>query len=295
MPEHAPQAGERPSRSGPDIGVSTRTTNGFLTVNSHEMYAEDARPHNIAREDDVSAESAPVLLLHGGFCSLESLRPQADALAEEHRVLAFERPGHGRSADIPGGFDYDRGVDDALAYLDAMGVAQAHLVGYSDGAIIGLLLAMRHPQRVRSLVAISANLDPSAFDMGDEEDSSPEPEPSPERATEPEQPTVEPGSERDWYQRLSPDGPEHVDVVLDKLMALWRTEPHIAATDLGAVAAPTLVMAADRDAVPVEHTLLIARSIPNAQLCIVPGATHALVAERPELISTIIGDFLRGR
>lgn len=268
---------------------TARTTSGHLTINGHELYAEDIRPHDVEGEDAGSAERAPVLLLHGGFCSLESLRPQADALAAEHRVLAFERPGHGRSADVPEAFDYDRGVDDVLAYLDAMGVDQAHVVGYSDGAIIGLLLAMRHPQRVRSLVAISANLDPSAFDMDDEAGSSPEPEP------QAEQPTVEPGSERDWYQRLSPDGPEHVDVVLDKLMELWRTEPHIAAADLGAVTAPTLVMAADRDAVPVEHTLLIANSIPGAQLCIVPGATHALVAERPELISTVIGDFLHGR
>ncbi|WP_225732942.1 alpha/beta fold hydrolase [Pseudoclavibacter sp. CFCC 11306] len=274
-----------------------RTTSGHLTINGREMYAEDTRPHDVEGEDAGSAERAPMLLLHGGFCSLESLRPQADALAAEHRVLAFERPGHGRSADVPEAFDYDRGVDDVLAYLDAMGVDQAHVVGYSDGAIIGLLLAMRHPQRVHSLVAISANLDPSAFDMDDEAGSSPEPEPESQPEPEPqqEQPTVEPGSERDWYQRLSPDGPEHVDVVLDKLMELWRTEPHIAAADLGAVTAPTLVMAADRDAVPVEHTLLIAKSIPGAQLCIVPGATHALVAERPELISTVIGDFLHGR
>ncbi|WP_225733628.1 alpha/beta fold hydrolase [Pseudoclavibacter sp. CFCC 13611] len=282
---------------------AARTTSGHLTINGREMYAEDTRPHDVEGEDAGSAERAPVLLLHGGFCSLESLRPQADALAAEHRVLAFERPGHGRSADVAEAFDYDRGVDDVLAYLNAMGVDQAHVVGYSDGAIIGLLLAMRHPQRVRSLVAISANLDPSAFHMGDEAGSSPEPEsqpgpepePEPEPEAQPEQPTVEPGSERDWYQRLSPDGPEHVDVVLDKLMELWSTEPHIAAADLGAVTAPTLVMAADRDAVPVEHTLLIAKSIPGAQLCIVPGATHALVAERPELISTVIGDFLHER
>ena len=123
----------------------------FQRINGAKLYSE------------VAGDGEPVLLLHGGFCSLEAFRPQSDALVADHRVFAFERPGHGRSADVDGPFGYAAGVADALAYMDANGLESAHLVGYSDGAVIGLLMALEHPGRVRSLVAISGNLDPSGL------------------------------------------------------------------------------------------------------------------------------------
>ncbi|MEU1358622.1 alpha/beta hydrolase [Micromonospora zamorensis] len=241
---------------------------GYLRIGDVDLYSE------------IAGEGDPVLLLHGGFCSLESMRAQSDALVPDHRVFAFERSGHGRSADIDGEYGYARGVADTLAYLDAVGLESAHVVGYSDGAIIGLLLALDHPARVRSLTAISANLDPSAFT----DSSSPVLE-----ALEEEQ---KPDVERMHYERLSPDGPGHADVVLAKLFRLWRSEPHIDPDELARVAAPVLVMSGDRDTIPPGHSLLIAASIPGAQLCIVPGTTHHLIAERPELVSALIRAFV---
>jgi pimeloyl-ACP methyl ester carboxylesterase len=240
----------------------------YVSVNGRELYSE------------VVGTGDPVLLLHGGFCSLESLRAQSDALAADHRVYAFERPGHGRSADINEEYSYQGGLADTLAYLDAQDLSSAHVIGYSDGAIIGLLLALHHPDRVRSLVAISANLDPSAFDRTDLSLSAPEPADRPDR-------------ERQWYDRLSPDGPEHAQVVLDKLFRLWTTQPQIPAGDLAGITAPTLILSGDRDSIRPDHSVLIAASIPGAQLCIVPGATHGLVAEHPDLINRLIRDFLR--
>lgn len=252
---------------------------------------------------EVVGAGEPVLLLHGGFCSLESLQPQADALAGDHRVLAFERPGHGRSPDVEGDYSYAEGVAQALAYLDAMRVGSAHVIGYSDGGIIGLLLARDHPERVRSLVAISANLDPSAFAGPAEaapagETGAAGPAPTgplvlDERpAGAPAQPEDRPDPEREAYDRLSPDGPAHADAVLGKLMRLWTTQPDIAPPSLAAISAPVLVMSGDRDTVRPDHSLLIAASIPGAQLCIVPGATHALVSERPAFIAGVVRGFL---
>ncbi|MEU4425695.1 alpha/beta hydrolase [Actinoplanes sp. NPDC024001] len=243
----------------------------YLRIGGVDLYSE------------IAGAGEPVLFLHGGFCSLESLRAQADALVPDHRVYAFERPGHGRSADIDEEYGYARGVADTLAYLDAVGLASAHLVGYSDGAIIGLLLALDHPERVRSLTAISANLDPSAFtDSAGTVLSAPAASPEPR-----------PDVERMHYERLSPDGPAHADVVLAKLFRLWTSEPRIDPGRLARIAAPVLIMSGDRDTIRPDHSLLIAASIPGAQLCIVPGTSHHLVAERPELVSTLIGDFLR--
>ncbi|MEU8239029.1 alpha/beta hydrolase [Actinoplanes missouriensis] len=233
---------------------------------------------------EVAGDGDPVLLLHGGFCSLESLRPQSDALKPDFRVYAFERPGHGRTADIEGDYGYGRMVADTVAYLDAAGVESAHVVGYSDGAIIGLLMALDHPARVRSVTAISGNLDPGAFrdSPGVVLDALP-----------PSSRAPRPDVERMHYERLSPDGPEHADVVLAKLFRLWRSEPHIDPADLARITVPVLVMSADRDTIRPDHSLLIAASIPGAQLCVVPGTTHNLIAERPELISLLIRDFLR--
>ncbi|KTR87120.1 alpha/beta fold hydrolase [Leucobacter chromiiresistens] len=255
---------------------------------------------------DLYAETAgagePVVVLHGGFCSLESLAPIAEALAAEYRVHAYERPGHGRSADIAGEYDYDRGVSDALAFLDAHGLADAHVVGYSDGAIIGLLLAMRRPERVRSLTAISANLDPLAYDQ-DPEVNGPILPPLPPLPPLPRGPRVDGATgagaeedrvspERAAYERLSPDGAAHADAVWEKCVRLWTTEPHIDPADLAGVAVPTLVLAGDRDTVRPLHTLRIAAALPNARLGLVPGTTHGLVDEKPELVTALVRDFL---
>jgi pimeloyl-ACP methyl ester carboxylesterase len=104
---------------------------------------------------------------------------------------------------------------------------------------------------------------------------------------------VVPAAVRVAYDRLSPDGPEHGDVVLAKLVRLWTNEPRIDSVDLAGISAPTLVMAADRDTIRPDHTLLIASSIPGAQLCIVPGTTHGLIDERPGLVSLIVREFLQ--
>ncbi|WP_232050206.1 alpha/beta fold hydrolase [Actinoplanes sp. OR16] len=231
----------------------------------------------------MAGDGEPVLLLHGGFCSLESLRAQSDALVRDHRVHAYERPGHGRSKDIDGDYDYGRGLSDTLEYLDAVGLASAHIIGYSDGAIIGLMMAMEHPERVRSLVAISGNLDPSAFTDSAGQSLMPVDDVT-ERAD----------VEREHYERLSPDGPAHADVVLGKLLRLWTSEPNIDPAELKKITAPVLVMAGDRDTIRPGHSLLMASSIPGAQLAVVPGTSHNLIAERPELISLMIRRFLTG-
>ncbi len=244
-------------------------------------------------EDDGCGE--PVLLLHGGFDSLEHLRPLGSILARTSRVLSFERPGHGRSPDVCGGYSYEQGVAQALAFLDVRGVEAAHIVGFSDGAIIGLLLALRCPKRVRSLVSISGNLNPSAFNDSADDGVARILLPLPEISDGCELAVGDDVDiEREHYERLSPDGPEHADVVLDKLFTLWTGEPQIDPLELRAIVAPTLIMSADRDTIRPDHSLLMAASIPGAQLCIVPGATHDLVADRPDLVHLVVAGFLEG-
>jgi len=226
---------------------------------------------------EIHGAGEPLLLLHGGFCSLETMQPQIDALATSYRVHAPERPGQGRTADRPGPISFDHMVRDTIAYLDALGVPAAHVVGFSDGAITGLLLARDHPERLLSLVSISANLDPAAFVESDGTD---------------EEPDDDRWGIREAYDRLSPDGPGHGDVVMEKLVAMWQSEPQIDAASLAAVRVPTLVIAGQRDSIRLDHTAGIARAIDGAQLAIVPGAGHMVMLERPAVVNLLLEEFL---
>lgn len=228
---------------------------------------------------EVRGDGVPVLLLHGGFCSLEVMRPQIEALSRHCRVYSPERPGHGRTPDTVGPMSYARSVADTLAYMDAVGLRDAHIVGFSDGAIIGLLLALDHPRRVRSLIAISANLHPSAY-VGD-------------RVDWPHAQISSPDRTRSDHRRLSPDGPDHGDTVFEKVRTLWLTEPDIDIARLSGIDVPALIIAGDRDVIDPEHTRSIATAIPGGSLCIVPNAGHGLMETKADFVNYVVTEFLR--
>jgi pimeloyl-ACP methyl ester carboxylesterase len=222
----------------------------------------------------------PVVLLHGGLSTAEAWGGQAPALAEHHRVYVPERRGHGRTADSPAPFTYPTMADETIAFLDALAIGPAHLVGWSDGALVGLLVALRRPDLVRKLVLVGqyVNLDGAVPENTALMNAM-------TRATFP--PRFEQA-----YAALSPDGPDHFGVVFEKSIALWRSDPGIPVDDLAGVAAPTLVLLADDDVLTIEHAAAMQRALSNSQLAIVPGTSHALPMEKPDLVNRIILEFL---
>ena len=94
------------------------------------------------------------------------------------------------------------------------------------------------------------------------------------------------------YDRVSPDGPEHFPVVLEKMMRMWREEPEISLTDFAGVRAPVLVMQGDDDIVKVGHSVALAATLPDAQLAVIPGSSHMAPLEKPDLVDRLILDFL---
>ena len=95
-----------------------------------------------------------MLLLHGGLCTAETFDAQAAALAEQYRVYVPERLGHGRTPDIDGPLTYEAMARHTIAFMDALGIESAHVAGWSDGALVGLLVALRRPLLVRKLALI---------------------------------------------------------------------------------------------------------------------------------------------
>ncbi|MFD7922079.1 alpha/beta fold hydrolase [Streptomyces sp. NPDC059740] len=220
----------------------------------------------------------PLVLLHGGLCTVESWELQTKVLSGHYEVYLPERRGHGRTPDVDGPLTYAAMAEDTVGFMDAIGLASAHLVGWSDGALVAALTALRRPEAVRKLVLIgqyytAEGMRPQARALFDE-------------------PGELADALREPYAKVSPDGPEHFSVVLDKLLRLWRADPGLGLEDLARISAPTLVMQGDDDMVRVEHSAAVAAAVPDAQLAVVPGTSHVLPLEKPDLVNRLILDFL---
>jgi pimeloyl-ACP methyl ester carboxylesterase len=228
---------------------------------------------------EVYGAGEPLVLLHGGLGTAESWAMQTPALAERYRVYVPERRGHGRTPDVEGPITYEMMAADTAAFLDAAGIGAAHLVGWSDGAVVGMLVALRRPELVRKLVVIG-----QYFNAEGE---------VPEfRAMIEYWGSDLPEALHEVYDQVSPDGPEHFPVVLEKIMRMWSEEPDIALSELKGVRAPVLVMQGDDDIVKVEHSAAVAATLPDAQLAVVPGTSHMALLEKPDLVNRLILDFL---
>ena len=230
-------------------------------------------------------EGEPLLLMHGGFCTVEIFSRLTPELADHYKVILPERRGHGRTADVEGPISYDLMAQDTIAFMEATGIKSAHLVGHSDGADVGMLVAMSRPDLVKKFVFISGNFDVNGLTketLAFFQSATPEAfEHVPALAK-----LVE------MYKQTTPDGPEHFPIVFEKLKRMMLEEPKIPPQNLSRITAPTLVMTGDRDVITLEHTIQMFRAIPKAQLCIVPGSSHALILEKPLFVAQAILDFL---
>jgi pimeloyl-ACP methyl ester carboxylesterase len=229
------------------------------------------------RVDDVSifcetfGAGPPVLVLHGGLGYIEDMSFQIMALAKSHFVIAVDSRGHGRSTGANGPLSYSLMSDDMVKVLDSLKINRVDAVGWSDGGIIGLDLAMRHPERIRRLVAISANYNPDGLGY------TPSVEEVPRIALR--------------YWLLAPNPAQWPDLYRN-VFAMWRTQPQYTLNDLGHIKAPTLVMAGEYDLIKREHTDQLAKAIPGSYESIIAHATHLVPIEKPDIVNSKILNFL---
>jgi len=218
----------------------------YYDINGIKLYCEEY------------GEGEPLLLLHGNGGSISAFSNNIPYLAKKYRVIAVDSRAQGKSVDDGDNLTFEMMADDFAALLDAMHIDSAYVIGWSDGGIDALLLAMRHPEKVRKLVSTGANLWPSAdaFAPGVWDAFTAE---------------HDAGIKKAWTTQAEKN---HW-----KLFLLDWNHPHIALKDLHAIQCPSLIVCGDHDMIPVEHTTLIYQNIPKAYLWVVPNSGHATLAE----------------
>jgi pimeloyl-ACP methyl ester carboxylesterase len=236
----------------------------YLTVDGHQVYSY---------EWENSGEA--VVLLHGGLSQTSHWDSYVlPAVEDDFHVFAYDRAGHGFTGDKEKSFHYQHQVDEAIAYLVEVVKEPAHLIGYSDGGIISLMVAMQRPELVRSIVTLGANFHPDGVVHIDDFDG-----------------TVSPENQEE-YDRTSPDAPETLVQKIRKMIEIQRTEPNLSKEDLASIQCPVMVMVGDDDVIQHNHTVELYESIPLGQLAVVPAASHKFIKERPALAQLLIREFL---
>ena len=214
----------------------------------------------------------PLLLLHGNNSSIAAFDRQIPDLAKKYRVIALDSRGQGNSSADSTRLTYELFADDTAAFLDFLGVDSANVLGWSDGGNIGLLLAIRHPRKVKKLASMAAVL------YNDNTSISPKLN----------------ALLRKQLAEMKNQGMAESDLNY-RLKNLLLTEPHVPPDALAKVTAPVLVMAGENDVVKREHTALIAKKLPGSTLKIFRKAGHEAPTEVPEEFNRTVLDFFAGR
>jgi pimeloyl-ACP methyl ester carboxylesterase len=224
----------------------------------------------------VFGRGEPVILLHGGLANANYWGNQVPALAKRYRVIVMDSRGHGRSTRNAEPYGYDLMADDVLGLMDFLKIRKAAIVGWSDGAILGLDIALRHPERLTKLFAFAANSNPSGV-----ADISKSPVFNAFIAR----------AEKE-YAALSPT-PTEYQAFLAQIEKMWATQPNWTEAQLQQITVPVWIVDADHDeAIKRENTEFMARAIPGAGLLIQPEVSHFSFLQDPQQFTNDVLHFL---
>ena len=234
----------------------------YINVRGHEIFTFQW-----------SKRGEPLVILHGGLSHSEKTKKYLlPAVKRDFKVFAYDRTGHGRTANQKGSFHFNFQTKELIAFLEDVVKEPAHLIGISDGANIALMAAIARPELIRSVVSIGGNTTASQIRM-----KFGKPEVSAESQAE--------------HDRISPDHPSELIKKVATAFKVWKSEPSIAITKLAKIKCPVLVLAGDDDVISAKESEKIYQAITNARLAIVPGASHAVIKEKTELVQALLKDF----
>ncbi|MEY4382758.1 MAG: hypothetical protein RI995_300, partial [Bacteroidota bacterium] len=227
-------------------------------------------------------KGTPLLLLHGGFGSIKDFKQVIGPLSKKYRVLALDSPGQGRSEQIDA-ISYQIYADYYAAFIDQMKLDSVYVLGWSDGGNSAYILAYDRSDKVKKVVVSGANSDTNGYPDGALLEM---------QSWKPE--TISAELKQYWldsFLKLSPNKSTWQKSFL-QLRDMWVTKAVISDDHLSKIKSKFLVVYGDKDVTKLEHGLHIYRTIPGAQLAILPKTTHHVFSEKPALISQLIVEFL---
>ena len=234
-------------------------TGKYLNIRGFKMYYE------------IYGTGKPLLIIHGNGGSIKNFSNQIPYFSKEYKVILADSRAQGKSIDTGDALNYEMMADDLNALLDELHLDSCYVIGWSDGGINGLLLAIRHPEKVKKLAVTGANLWPDSTAV----------EPSLYRWL---------AAEVDSLSKVN-QTPEIKNQY--KLMAMMTKEPNITKEQLHTIKCPTLVIGGDHDALLPKHTLLIAEAIPQSYLWIIPNSGHSTPINYSKQFNETIDDFFK--
>jgi len=207
----------------------------------------------------------PLIMLHGNGGSINAFRNQIPFFSQYYQVIAIDSRLQGKSGGSPDKISYDLMASDFCALLDHLNIKSAYVLGWSDGGIDGILMALNCPDRVKKLAASGANTvpDTTALSRADIDG---------------------------MKQTVANPRSSAKEKALNQMMI---DQPNIPYAELGKIKCPVLIMAGDRDMIKPEHTFKIFQSIPGASLCIFPDSHHGVCIQHPELFNETVLKFFK--
>jgi pimeloyl-ACP methyl ester carboxylesterase len=216
----------------------------------------------------------PLLIIHGNGGSINNFLYQIPYFAKNYQVIIADSRAQGKSADASDSLSYEMMTDDLNVLLDNLHLKECYVIGWSDGGINGLLLAIRHPDKVKKLAVTGANLwpdttavDPFVYNYAMKMNI----------------------TMSDSLKKMKSPNPKIKNEL--KLLHLLSYEPHIKVEDLKKITCPTLVIGGDHDVILPKHTMLIAQSIPQSYLWIIPNSGHSTPVFKKDQFNQLVGDF----
>ncbi len=240
---------------------NNRDVGNYAQVNGIKMYYE------------IYGKGDPLVLIHGNGGNIEGMKFQIEYFSRNYKVIAIDCRGRGKTELGSDSLTYMQMTKDLASLLDYLQLDSVYIIGRSDGGIIGLLMGIYFPEKVKKIAAFGANISPDTTVLYPKivEDIR-------KRRIEAEDMLARNDTSKDWY-------------LIKQRFRLMEFQPHITASDLKKIKSPVLVLSCDRDEIKEEHTLYIYRSIPKSNLCIFTGETHWITNTNPALFNTTVEKF----
>ncbi len=246
----------------------------YIQESEQTVYGQNKAVGNYLKLQDtnlyyeVYGEGEPLILLHGNSGSIKDFYQQIPVLSKQYKVIAIDTRGQGKSIDSSKkDFTYKMFADDVKAVADQLKLNKVNIAGWSDGGNTGLEFALKYPEKLNNLITIGANAFPDGVD---------------DRLTD--------HFENKMLVMKELKNPEKFNE--QRLLKIMLTQPRIAKKDLNKIGSRVLVIAGDKDVIKRDHTELIAKEIPNAELKIYGNATHMIPFENADQLNTDILNFL---